>query len=173
LSTKFELGFTQYSIVTCHMIMVYTVFHCDMIMVYTVFHCDMSHDYGLYVVFHCDMIMVYSGFTFHICMILVYSGVCFYIILVYTRFDVHSFHVILAYSDFGFHMILCLFSEFCLDIFHCTINPILKGHLWEKKYRIWHRQNLPCLALFAGVWFYFSLLSAVFSFMFVFKQCIM
>ena len=28
----------------------------------------------------------------------------------------------------------------------------------------------PCLALFAGVWFYFSLLSAVFSFVFVCKQ---
>ena len=28
----------------------------------------------------------------------------------------------------------------------------------------------PCLTLFAGVWFYFSLLSAVFSFVFVCKQ---
>jgi hypothetical protein len=28
--------------------------------------------------------------------------------------------------------------------------------------------GFPCLALFAGVWFYFSLLSAVFSFMFVY-----
>jgi hypothetical protein len=30
-------------------------------------------------------------------------------------------------------------------------------------------QRFPCLALFAGVWFYFSLLSAVFSFVFVCK----
>ena len=29
-------------------------------------------------------------------------------------------------------------------------------------------QRFPCLALFAGVWFYFSLLSAVFSFVFVY-----
>jgi hypothetical protein len=29
-------------------------------------------------------------------------------------------------------------------------------------------RRFPCLALFAGVWFYFSLLSAVFSFMFVY-----
>jgi len=31
-------------------------------------------------------------------------------------------------------------------------------------------RRFPCLALFAGVWFYFSLLSAVFSFVFVCKQ---
>ena len=30
------------------------------------------------------------------------------------------------------------------------------------------REILPCLALFAGVWFYFSLLSAVFNFVFVY-----
>jgi hypothetical protein len=29
-------------------------------------------------------------------------------------------------------------------------------------------RRFPCLALFAGVWFYFSLLSAVFSFVFVY-----
>jgi hypothetical protein len=29
-------------------------------------------------------------------------------------------------------------------------------------------QRFPCLALFVGVWFYFSLLSAVFSFVFVY-----
>ena len=29
-------------------------------------------------------------------------------------------------------------------------------------------RRFPCLAIFAGVWFYFSLLSAVFSFVFVF-----
>ena len=34
---------------------------------------------------------------------------------------------------------------------------------------LWHpRVKFPCLALFVGVWFYFSLLSAVFSFMFVY-----
>jgi hypothetical protein len=31
-------------------------------------------------------------------------------------------------------------------------------------------RRFPCLALFVGVWFYFSLLSAVFSFVFVCKQ---
>ena len=30
--------------------------------------------------------------------------------------------------------------------------------------------RFPCLALFAGVWFYFSLLSAVFSFVFVYVR---
>ena len=34
----------------------------------------------------------------------------------------------------------------------------------------WGCRRFPCLALFAGVWFYFSLLSAVFSFVFVCKQ---
>ena len=37
----------------------------------------------------------------------------------------------------------------------------------------WGCRRFPCLALFAGVWFYFSHLTAVFSFVFVCKQRIM
>jgi hypothetical protein len=42
--------------------------------------------------------------------------------------------------------------------------------MWAEESNLMWSSRFPCLALFASVWFYFSLLSAVFSFMFVCKQ---
>ena len=58
-------------------------------------------------------------------------------------------------------------------IFLCIIDYITARYIESnasKNTRQGRCRRFPCLALFAGVWFYFSLLSTVFSFVFVCKQ---
>ena len=55
-----------------------------------------------------------------------------------------------------------LFITLCRHIESNTDKSARQGNLTRGCRRF------PCLALFAGVWFYFSLLTAVFSFMFVY-----